>query len=93
MSGDVTDNRAESRFELEEEGQLAIAAYTLGDGTISFTHTEVPPTLGGRGIGGRLIEQALEDARRRNLRVLPICSFVRAYMDKHPETQALRADR
>lgn len=88
----VTDNRAEGRYELAEDGHLAIAAYSLHGDTITFTHTEVPPELGGRGVGGRLIGGALADVNKRGLRVVPACSFVRAYMDKHPETQPLRAD-
>ena len=87
----VTDNRAESRFELEEEGHLAIAAYRLRDGRISFTHTEVPEALAGRGVGTRLVAGALEQVRAEGLKVVPLCSFVRHYIETHPETQDLLA--
>lgn len=91
MDGEVRNNEAEHRYELEVEGQLALAAYRLGDGRITFTHTEVPDALEGRGIGTRLVEAALDDARAQGLKVVPACPFVKHYMDKHPETQGLLA--
>jgi predicted GNAT family acetyltransferase len=88
---EVRNNEGEHRYELEVEGQLAIAAYRLRDGRITFTHTEVPGALEGRGIGSRLVEAALEDVRRQGLKVVPACPFVKHYMDKHPEVQDLLA--
>jgi len=82
---DVIDNKAASRFELETDGLLSIAEYRIADGAIYFTHTEVPPQLGGRGVGGKLIHAALADARARGLKIVPRCSFVAAYIAKHPE--------
>ena len=63
MVGQVRNNAAEHRYELEVDGQLAVAEYRLRPGRISFTHTEVPDALEGRGIGSRLVEAALDDAR------------------------------
>ncbi len=88
---EVRDNRDESRFELEEDGQTAIAAYDIEGERISFTHTVVPVAIEGRGVGGRLIRGALDDARSRGLKVVPICSFVRSYIERHPEMQDLVA--
>ena len=89
---DVTNNEAEQQFELEVEGHKALAAYQLEDGRISFTHTEVPPELEGQGVGKRLVEGALEQVRGQGLKVVPLCSFVRHYVETHPETQDLLAD-
>lgn len=91
MDGEVRNNEAEHRYELEAEGQLALAAYRLRDGRITFTHTEVPEAMEGRGIGSKLVGAALEDARALGLKVVPACPFVKHYMDKHPETQDLLA--
>lgn len=81
----VTNNEAESRYELPVDGQLAIAEYQIRGSEIVFTHTEVPEAFEGRGIGSTLIAAALDDARARNLNVVPSCSFVRAYIVEHPE--------
>ncbi len=86
---DVIDNRAESRFELEVDGHVGFAAYEIDGDVITFTHTIVPDALQGRGVASRLIGGALKAARERKLRVVPQCSFVAAYIDKHPETQDL----
>ena len=91
MDGEVRNNEAEHRYELEVDGALAIAAYRLRDGRITFTHTEVPDALEGRGIGSRLVKAALDDARARGLKVVPACPFVKRYIEKHPEFQDLLA--
>ncbi|MES2096610.1 MAG: GNAT family N-acetyltransferase [Pseudomonadota bacterium] len=87
----VTDNRAEHEFELVVDGHRAIAAYQMEGDTIVFTHTLVPKKLEGRGVASRLIKAALDSARDRGLKVIPQCPFVKAYIDKHPEYQALLA--
>jgi uncharacterized protein len=91
MDGMVRNNDAEHRYELDAEGQLAIAEYRLRPGRISFTHTEVPDALEGRGIGKRLVKGALADARAHGLKVVPICPFVKHYIETHPEEQDLLA--
>jgi predicted GNAT family acetyltransferase len=83
MAEEVRDNAAESRFELEVAGHLAVAYYKLAAGIITFTHTEVPPALGGQGVGSRLIKGALQAARARGLKVVAKCDFVAGYLGKH----------
>ena len=85
----VVDNRAENEFELEVDGHRAIAAYQLEGDTITFTHTLVPKKLEGRGVASKLIRAALDSARDRRLKVVPICPFVKAYIERHPEYQPL----
>ena len=92
-AGAVRDNAGAARYEMAADGALAFAAYRLDGGTIAFTHTEVPASLEGQGIGSRLVAEALDDARRRGLRVVPACSFVAAYVARHSETHDLLADR
>jgi predicted GNAT family acetyltransferase len=86
----VRDNPARHRFEIDlHDGSFAIAQYTLPPGKIMFTHTEVPPVHEGKGIGTMLIRFALASARERGLRVIPICPFFAAYIQKHPKEQDL----
>ena len=87
----VRDNRAEAEFELVVDGHRAVAAYQIEGDTIVFTHTVVPPEMEGRGVGSKLIRGALDLVRDRGLKVVPQCPFVRAYMEKHPETRDLLA--
>ena len=88
---EVTNNEARNRFELVVDGATAVAQYTLDEGVIHLTHTVVPLEVEGRGIGSRLVKGALDDARRRGLKVDPVCPFVRAYIERHPEYEDLLA--
>jgi predicted GNAT family acetyltransferase len=87
----VHDNAALSRFELDVEGQTAIACYRLAPGVITLAHTEVPVPLRNRGIASRLVHDVLEQVRARGLKVVPRCPFVRRYMAEHAEFQDLLA--
>ena len=91
MSGTVRDNAARKRFELETDGHTAYLYYRLEPGMITLVHTEVPPALGGRGVGSTLVRGALEAIRARGLKVVVTCPFVAAYMRKHPEFNDLVA--
>jgi uncharacterized protein len=91
MTPTVRNNPARSRYELEVDGHLAVAVYALSPGVITFVHTEVPPQLGGRGVGTALARGALEDVRRQGLKVVVRCSFIRGFMAKHPEFNDLLA--
>jgi hypothetical protein len=86
----VRDNPEHHRFEIDlGDGSFAVAHYTLPEGKIMFTHTEVPPAQEGQGLGSLLIRTALAAARERGLQVSPICPFFAAYVKKHPEEQDL----
>ena len=80
----VRDNRGENRFELEQDGEVAILAYDRDDEQVTLVHTEVPPPLRGKGVGEALVRGALEQIRGEGLRVVAVCPFVRAYLKKHP---------
>jgi len=82
---EVRNNKQLHRFELEVDGHTAVAYYLPSPGLITFTHTEVPLELGGRGIGSTLVKGALAMARAQGLKVVSRCPFVSAYLGKHPE--------
>ena len=86
---DIVDNKAQHRFELEIDGHIAAAYYELAGGVITFVHTEVPPELGGRGVGSKLAKGALDQVRTDGLRVIAQCPFVKAWIDKHPDYAVL----
>jgi uncharacterized protein len=85
VSDTVRNNPTLNRFELDLNGQTAVAYYELKPGVITFKHTEVPPELSGHGIGSKLVRGALEAARVQGLKVVARCPFVAAYLAKHPE--------
>lgn len=80
-----------SRFEAVLDGGLGLCVYRRQGGLLLLTHTEVPPALQGQGLAGRLVQAALDWARAEGLRVQPRCSYVAAYMRRHPQTQDLLA--
>jgi uncharacterized protein len=82
---DVVNNKAQHRYELAVDGHIAATYYTISGGDIAFMHTEVPPQLGGKGIGSKLIKGALDQVRADGLKVIAQCPFVKAYMEKHPD--------
>ena len=84
----IIDVEAAQRYEAHVEGHLAgILDYVVKRGHLALVHTEVLPAYRGRGIAGELARFALDDARRRDLRVIATCPAVRAYVERHPETQ------
>jgi uncharacterized protein len=86
---EVTNNSEQHRFELAVDGHIAATYYKISDGVITFIHTEVPPELGGKGIGSKLIKGALDQVRTAGLKVIPQCPFVKAFIEKHPDYQDL----
>lgn len=85
MADTVRDNRAHHRFELDADGEMAFADYRREGGVLTVMHTEVPKRLEGRGIGSRLVAGILTIARAEGLTVVPHCSFVKAYIKRHPQ--------
>lgn len=86
MTIDVQDRRDADRYEVCVDGERAgFLTYRLESDRITFTHAEVDPGYGGRGVGSALAAYALDDARNRGLAVLPNCPFVTAYVQKHSE--------
>jgi predicted GNAT family acetyltransferase len=85
MNNTVSNNPALRRYELAVEGHIAATYYELSGGVITFVHTEVPPELGGKGIGSKLIRGALDRVRADGLKVIAQCPFVKAYIEKHPD--------
>ena len=87
---DIRDNVERHRFEIDlGDGSFAFAEYNLIPGKIMFTHTEVPKAHDGKGLGSALIRFGLAEARARGLKVIPICPFFAAYMERHEEVQDL----
>jgi predicted GNAT family acetyltransferase len=87
----VVNNEAGGRYEAWLGEVLAgISAYTLDDGLITFTHTQVADAFEGRGVASTLIRAALDDVRAgAGRRVRPLCPFVKTYISRHEDYQDL----
>ena len=92
MTDTVRDDSAHQRYELDVAGELAFIDYQRDGGKVFMTHAEVPCALRGGGVGSALVKGALALVRARGEKVVPLCSFVAAYMRRHPETQDLLAE-
>ena len=81
--GDVSDNAAQSRFELNIDGHVAYLTYERRPDTLTLVHTEVPVEIRGRHIGDRLVEAALAIGRSEGRRLVVVCPFARTYLRRH----------
>jgi predicted GNAT family acetyltransferase len=93
MDTTVVDVPERGRFEIRiDDRVVGLASYHIERGTMTLPHTEIDPSVGGRGLGTVLVAGVLSAARERGLHVLPYCSFVRHYIQQHPDTVDLVAE-
>ncbi|TPN81340.1 GNAT family N-acetyltransferase [Aquimarina algicola] len=79
-------NYPKKRFELHIDNKIAFIEYILAKGnTIYLTHTEVPETLKGLGIGNQIVKKALVYIREKEYKLVPICPFIKIYIKRHPK--------
>jgi len=92
----VVENPSESRFEARDDdgvvvGYVAYDAEAAGPGVVVVTHTIVEPAFEGQGVGGQLARGTLDLIRASGRKVVPLCTFVSAYLRRHPDDQDLVA--
>ena len=86
METTVRDNPGESRYEIRDGDRvLGHADYERSGDTTVFVHTEVDPDAGQDGLGSTLVRAALDDVRGKGGSVVPLCPFVRGWIDRHPD--------
>ena len=88
-SATVRDEPARDRYEIEIDGAVAVLEYRRRPGVITLLHTEVPAALRGHGLADRLARAALDAARADGLKVIPVCPFVKQFLERHPEYRPL----
>ena len=90
---EIRDDAAARRFELAAGDAVAFIEYRREGGTVELVHTEVPEALEGKGIGSALVRGTLERLRTEGARVVPSCSFVARYIERHQEYGDMIAGR
>ena len=82
----------QNRFVSFIEGYEAVVEYTLKDSVIDLYRTFTPPEMRGKGIAGKIVKYALEYAKENNFKVIPTCSYVRGYIERHENYKELLAE-
>jgi predicted GNAT family acetyltransferase len=87
---EVRNNHEKSQYEIFVDGErIGLMTYRVNGDTVTTPHTEIHNTHGSRGLGSELVRASLDDIRAEGKYVRPLCPFVRAFIDKHPEYQDL----
>jgi predicted GNAT family acetyltransferase len=82
----VRNDPEANRYEIVEDGRVVgIAAYHHRGDTLVFTHTEVDQDAGHSGLGSTLVRAALDDVRSQGAKIVPLCPFVRGWIERHPD--------
>ncbi len=83
---EVTGSKGRYVARSEEDGQDAVLSYSILNGqTIIIDSTVVPDAWRGKGAGKALVERAVTDARERGVKIVPLCPFAKAQIERHPE--------
>ena len=90
---EVIHNEAEERFETWIDGQLSKLDYMKDKNTIVITHVGVHPEHRGQGVAGKLTQVALEYAKEKSFRVIPMCPYVATYIRRNPQYEELTRQR
>jgi predicted GNAT family acetyltransferase len=85
MDSAVQNEQSFHRFAVHVGEATAMLAYKQEGDTIYLVHTEVPASMEGQGIGGKLAKAGLDYARENSLKVVARCPFVASYVQRHPE--------
>lgn len=92
MAIETRHNEDKRRYEiLVDDVVVGIADVDVEGETMVFPHTQIDPSMRGRGLGERLVRDALDDARERGFKVIGSCWFVRDFIRDHPEYADLKA--
>lgn len=87
----VRHNPDRSRFEvLDGDTVIGRAAYVdrADERQRIFYHTEIDEAYGGKGLAGSLAAEALDATVAAGLAIVPVCPYIKKYLEKHPEYSA-----
>ncbi|RIA45549.1 hypothetical protein DFR49_0069 [Hephaestia caeni] len=70
---------------IDDEAELTFTH--RGPGLVSADHTGAPESMRGTGAAAALVDFLIADARHGGFRIIPLCPYVRARYEKHPDWQ------
>lgn len=85
-------NRFERHVQTPTGDEVVFARYRHRGDTLFIDYVESPPILRGQGEAGKLMAEIMDFAQDKGLKIFPICGYAVAWMRRHPDTEALRAD-
>lgn len=85
-------NKEHHRFEMNIDGEYAIINYRQTNGVVNLVHTEVAEELEGKGVAAALVEKTLQYIEEHHLKMVPSCSYVQSYLQRHPDWYRIVAD-
>jgi predicted GNAT family acetyltransferase len=88
---ELKNNEAIHNFELFVNGHRAFIDYKTKDNKIYLVHTEVPAELKGMGVAEALVEKTFNYIEQHQLKMVPLCSYIRIFLKRHPEWNRLVA--
>ena len=83
MDIEVKHDKENGRFVADIEGYKAYLSYNVSDDTIDLSYAYTPPELRGKGIAKIVVEYAFNYAKNKNLKVIPTCSYVQAFVERN----------
>ncbi|MEP0862425.1 MAG: N-acetyltransferase [Ignavibacterium sp.] len=86
---EVFHDKENNRFVITVEKQEAFVEYSLNEKEMNLYHTYTPPQLRGKGLAEKVVRTAIEYAKENSLKVIPSCSYVAVFMQRHPEYSEL----
>lgn len=90
MEYEIKHNKNENRFEaLSNQEIIGVVNYYNDENVVIVTHTGVEPKYEGQGIAGALTKEVLTYIAKNDLKITPLCSYTKTYIDRHPEYQNL----
>ena len=92
MEEKVIHEKENERFVIYLDGNEVYVGYTLDEKLLNLNHTYTHPELRGKGLAAQVVRAALEYVKKNNLKVIPGCSYVQSFLDKHDEYKELVAE-
>ena len=81
----INDNKGAFYIEVEGKKEAMMTFVFADEDKIIIDHTEVNPGNEGKGFGKKMVTKAVEFARDKRIKIVPLCSFAKSVFNKTPE--------